>query len=205
MKTVSAMPRPASARPRPATLLLLAAACLAAPCLFAHPGHPHPELEIDEFDEFASAFLSSAAHPFSGLDHLLVALVAGGLAMASRGRSGLLLAAAFLGALGAGFAMGVSGGFALLSSAAAGVGLALLGLFALARARPATLGTGFLLAAMGFSQGAAHALPAVSWPVGAGLLAGTAALAGIGALACLPLRQTRRHAAESAESACSAP
>jgi len=199
MKTTSATPPPILSSLRAVLLLLcLGGFFFAAPSLLAHPGHPHPEVEIDEFDEFASAFFAAAAHPFTGLDHLFVALVAGALAMASRGRAGLLLAAAFLGSLAAGFSFGAPAGGAPLASGAAGTALALLGLLTLASARPGTIAKCLLVAAMGFSQGAAHALPAASWPVGAGLLAGTAAVAGIGALACWPLRLTRNRTATAA-------
>jgi urease accessory protein len=180
---------PLPVRARAALLALVLS--LAAGLLSAHPGHPHPEWDIDEFDERIDSFVGGFAHPFGGLDHLVVALVAGALAATARGRRGLLLGAAFVGAFAAGLALGAPGAIAGVSAAATLtlLGLfALLGSFVLASVRPGLVGKGLLLAAMGFSQGAAHGLAGPSWTVGAGLLLGTTAVAAVGALAALPLR-----------------
>ncbi len=196
MDSLPPTPLPAPTNPRPpaavrAALLALALS-LAAGLLSAHPGHPHPEWDIDEFDERIDSFLFGFAHPFTGLDHLAVALVAGALAATALRRSGLFLAPAFVGAFAAGLVLGAPGAITGVAAAATltllGL-IAILGAFVLASARPGLAAKGLLIAAMGFSQGAAHALAAPTWTEGAGLFLGTAAAAGIGALAALPLRR----------------
>ena len=49
---------------------------------WAHPGHPHPVEEVDEFDD--EAFMSALVHPFTGLDHLVVMLAVGAASFLSR-------------------------------------------------------------------------------------------------------------------------
>lgn len=147
----------------------------------AHPGHPHPG-EEDEFDSFAHGFV----HPFTGLDHLLLALAAGWLAFAfARGKVSLPFGA-FLSALAAGALVGkgLHGGTGLeialsLTVIAAGAAIAVgrtpgLGPFAAAIA----LG-GFI---HGFAHGA-EASPGSPFAIYAlGFITGTAALLAIGGL-----------------------
>lgn len=179
-------------------LLLLAASLLLPSELSAHPGHPHPEWDIDEFDELASSFLGGAAHPFSGIDHLLVAIAAGVIAATARKREGRLFGA-FLGSLALGFVVGTPGSPAALAGLVSGFALAAWGILALSRSTTAAMA--LILAAMGFSQGAAHGLPAFSEAAGAGLLVGTTCAAGIGALGFAFVHGARRRARASARPA----
>ncbi len=145
----------------------------------AHPGHFHPG-EDDEFDAIVAGFL----HPFSGLDHLVLAVAAGWLACALGKRDGRALAGAFLTAIAAGAVAG--------RGASAGSGLEIAIAITLLGAGAVLLGgrmprIGLLAGAAavaGFIHGFAHG--AESMPVGsfgccaAGFLAGTAALLGVG-------------------------
>lgn len=132
----------------------------------------------------ASGFL----HPFAGLDHVL-AMVAVGMLVAQGG--GWRLPGAFLVAMAIGAVAGLAGlavpGVELaiaLSVAALGLGLAL----ALPSAGGAALAA---VAAFGFCHGLAHGTEAAAGggaPIIIGMLAGTAVLHAVGALAGHTLR-----------------
>ena len=128
----------------------------------AHPGHPHPPEEVDEFD--IEAFFSSAAHPFTGFDHLLTMLVAGALASGRRG-----LGMAFVGAVGAGFLSGLASPPWLLALSLVLIGGFLWkGLLKNAWIWGAVVMTGFV-------HGGAHSADMTGLAEGFGLCAGTMA------------------------------
>jgi len=82
------------------TAALTAALTLAPALAHAHPGHPgHDGLS------FAAGF----AHPFSGLDHLLVMVAVGLWAVQLGGRAMWLVPGAFLSAMTVGSVLGMSG------------------------------------------------------------------------------------------------
>jgi len=170
---------------------LILAGCLLPTLAMAHPGHYHPG-EKDEFDTLASGIL----HPFTGLDHLLIALAAGGIAMAMGKRLGLAAAASFLAALAAGafIGHGMVTGAALEAAIACSLLAAGVGLLA-GRVPPIALLTA-ALALIGGIHGFAHgaeappgfslAMLAVGW------VAGTAVLMGLGAVLHQALFTSRR-------------
>lgn len=132
-----------------APLVLLAYASV------AHAHHLPPGLE--EVDEFASGHVvSSVLHPFSGLDHLLIALGAGWATASMGWRRGAGLLGAFFASLmlgllagrGVAVSMAMGSGLAL---AVAAVGVALSPKMANQKLRMA------LIASAGLLQGMAHA------------------------------------------------
>ncbi len=182
-------PRFASTLARCRNLIL--AGCLLPTLAMAHPGHYHPG-EKDEFDTLASGVL----HPFSGLDHLLIALAAGAIAMAMGKRLGLAAAASFLAALAAGSFIG----HGMVTGAALGAAIACTllatgtGLLA-GRVPPLAL-LNAVLALIGGIHGFAHGAEA---PAGfslvmlaVGWVAGTAVLMGLGAVLQQALVSSRR-------------
>ena len=155
--------------------LLILFSCAEA---LAHPGHPHPPEEVDEFD--VEAFFSSAVHPFTGLDHLLTMLAVGALACARRlGAAGL----AFVGAVGAGFATGLASPAWLLA-----VSLILAGWFLWKGPPLAKPWIWVAVATIGFLHGGAHASGMTGLAAGMGLCAGTMAGVCLGGAAALGLR-----------------
>lgn len=160
---------------------LILAGCLLPGLAMAHPGHYHPG-EKDEFDTLVSGLF----HPFSGLDHLLIALAAGGLAMALGKRLGRLAAAAFLVALAAGAFLGH--GLAAGAGLEVAIACTLLGAGAglLAGRLPPSALLIAALALVGGIHGYAHGAEAPRGiPLGmlvAGWLAGTGLLVGLGAV-----------------------
>lgn len=139
---------------------------------WAHPGHPHPPEEVDEFDK--EAFLSAVVHPFTGVDHLLAMLVAG--ALAAGGRRGVGIA--FAGAAGLGFASGMAAPPWILALPLVFAGCFLWKLPPVAKAWVwgAVVMTGFL-------HGGAHADGMSGLAAGLGLFAGTMAGVCIGGAA----------------------
>jgi urease accessory protein len=125
---------------------------LAPSALLAHPGHYHPPGETDEFDALASGFY----HPLSGMDHLLLALAAGWIAITLYRSRLWLPSLSFLAAIlgGALAGRGAHGGWALelfLSITLLLAGITLL----LPKARALTAAAA-CLAAVGFAHGFAH-------------------------------------------------
>lgn len=143
----------------------------------AHPGHEHPVEEVDEFD--LEAFFFAAAHPFTGLDHLIAMLAVG--ALASGGRRGVGIA--FGGAVGVGFVMGLVSPPWLL-----GLSLVVIGCFIL-KGVPMTRAWLYIFVAMiGFLHGGAHADGMSGLAAGAGLFAATMAGVGLGMVAARGLK-----------------
>ncbi len=149
----------------------------------AHPGHGGYGLG------------AGLAHPFTGLDHLL-AMFAVGLWAAQphlQRRALWALPAAFMLALVAGAALGMSG--AALPWVESGISTSVLALgllLALAVRMPAVLSLG-VTAVFGAVHGYAHGaeMPASASPLwyGAGFLLATGCLHGIGVLAGMTIRQ----------------
>lgn len=144
---------------------------------WAHPGHPHPPEEVDEFDQ--EAFLSAAAHPFTGVDHLLAMLVAG--ALASGGRRGLGIA--FAGAVGLGFASGMASPPWMLA-----LPLVMAGWFVWKRPNVAKMWIWGAVVMTGFLHGGAHAEGMSGLAAGAGLFAGTMTGVCLGGTAAVALK-----------------
>jgi urease accessory protein len=133
---------------------------------WAHPGHYHPPEEVDEFED--ESFMSAAAHPFTGMDHLLAILVVGTLAAA--GRRGLGMA--FAAAVGAGFVAGFVSPPWLLAMT-----LVIMGGI-LWKGPPSTrTWVWFAVVLTGFLHGGSHAGDLNGFSAGLGLCAGT--LAGV--------------------------
>lgn len=151
----------------------------------AHPGHYHPPEEVDEFEQ--ETFFSAAAHPFTGLDHLLAMLVVGALAAAA----GSGLGAVFVAAVAMGFVTGLAGPEWLVALTLAALGGALWKGMA---AAPGWLAAAAGLA--GFLHGGAHAQEmhgvAAGLGLGVGTLAGVVlAMVAVRRVAALPAKAVR--------------
>lgn len=143
----------------------------------AHPGHFHPEEEIDEFDE--RSYGDSVSHPFASFDHLAAMLAVGALAFASGIRAGSAIGVTFVGALGLGLESGMAISAPLVASA-----VILSGLLLLNRSRLTKGALLFLVATIGFWQGCSHGAGFDTL----GLSLGTAAGLTLGALLAAGLR-----------------
>jgi urease accessory protein len=146
---------------------------------WAHPGHD-------------GGFLQGLLHPIHGLDHLLAAVAVGIWGARLGTLSAWALPVAFVAAMAAGAALGISGFAMPLTEAAIALSVLALGaLIALdARLRPA-LGVG-LISAFGLFHGGAHGAEAAGelWGYTVGIVLGTAALhaSGVGAAIALKSR-----------------
>ncbi|MDF1859966.1 MAG: HupE/UreJ family protein [Verrucomicrobiales bacterium] len=149
----------------------------------AHPGHFHPEEEIDEFDE--RSYRDSVTHPFVSFDHLAVMLGVGALAFTMGIRPGSAIGVTFVGALGLGLESGMA-----ISVPLVALSVILSGLLLLNQSRLAKVAPWCLVAAMGFWQGCSHGAGFDTL----GLCLGTAAGLTPGALLAFALRsfQPRR-------------
>jgi urease accessory protein len=143
-------------------ILTLFTALLVSSSAVAHPGHYHPPEEVDEFDQ--EAFFSAAAHPFTGLDHLLAMVAAG--ALAAGGRRGV--GAVFVAGVAAGFVTGLAGPEWL-------VALTLVAVGGLLWRGPPIAGAWVWIAVgvTGVLHGGAHAGDMGGVAAGLGLVAGT--------------------------------
>lgn len=152
---------------------------LAAPTAQAHPGHYHPEEEVDEFADEA-AFRIGALHPFTGLDHLLAAVTVGALAFTLGRQQGAAHVGAFLGSLSIGYALGHGG--LLVPMLEPGLALAVLaaGLLLVFSKHIGYLPRVLIIAAIGYWNGNAHGMEAANSVYGIGLLTGTAVITGLG-------------------------
>ena len=136
------------------------------------------------FGEHAGGFVAGAAHPFSGLDHVLAMVAVGLWAAQSGARAPWAIPLAFLAAMGAGSAVALAG-FALPHvEAGIAASVLVLGLVVAAALRlPVSAGAavaGMFAAFHGYAHGAEF--PAMVAPVtyAAGFLIATAALIGAG-------------------------
>lgn len=170
--------------------ILMLAGCLLPTLAMAHPGHYHPG-EKDEFDTLLAGF----AHPFSGWDHLLIALAVGGFAMALGRRLGAAAAASFLAALAAGAILGHGMGAGAGLEVALAATLLMAGAGLIAGRLPSAALLLMALALGGGIHGFAHGAEApttisIGMLVG-GWVGGTAVLIGMGAAL---QRAASRHA-----------
>ncbi len=175
-------------------VLTFGTACLAfAQQACAH--HLPPGFEdVDEFDQ--AQMLIALRHPFTGLDHLLLALAMGWIAYLWSKRIGSALFAAFMGSMLAGLILGRLGfGVPMLEE---GLALSVIASgLVLAYASKASPKVAFTLAIIaGLWHGNAHGVEmpglAASMIYGAGLLLGTATLA-CGGMTLAALATQRRE------------
>jgi|GEM_PF-403260 len=165
---------------RPAARLIALGLGLLPAALMAHPGHYHPPGEEDEFD----ALTAGLAHPFSGVDHMLLSLAAGWIAFMPGAAKARVPFAAFLATMMAGAWIGrVLQGAAGLEIMIA-LTLLVAGAIFLLGHRAKRLVITAAISAAGFVHGFAHgaeATPQISFPAySTGFLLGTAILMGIG-------------------------
>jgi len=157
----------------PSAILLLFAVLVAGPAA-AHTGGD------------GAGFATGFTHPFGGLDHLLAMLAVGLWAFQQGGRAVWSLPAAFLLAMGAGFALNSIG--VTLPHADAGVSLSVLALgLALALAlrpplMPALLLTGVFALCHGFAHGTERPEVAGVVEYATGMLVATGITHGLGLL-----------------------
>ncbi len=145
----------------------------------AHPGHYGRAADT-------SAFVAGFLHPFSGLDHMLLALATGWLAFSLGRRAAAAVITAFLAMLAVGALSGR--GFSGSSFLEAGLSLTLIAAGGIMLA-PTLRTAGILVAAAvaaglihGFAHGA-ETLPGLSFPAcAAGFVVATALLVGMGGL-----------------------
>jgi urease accessory protein len=151
-------------------VLALPLAAVASP-VFAHPGHGD------------GSILAGFVHPFTGLDHMLAMTAVGVLAANKGGAAKLGWPCAFLGAMIAGYGVGVTFPGAQVVEPAILASVIILGaLLASAVKTPFAVGFG-LIAAFGLCHGYAHGSeaphnPGLSFPIG--FVAATAILHGLG-------------------------
>jgi urease accessory protein len=137
----------------------------------AHPGHFHPEEEIDEFDERSVS--ESIAHPFASFDHLAVMLAVGAFAFVMGIRAGSAIGVTFIGSLVFGLESGMAMPLPLVV-----LSVILSGILLVDASRFSKLAPGCFVATLGFWQGCSHG----AGFDGPGLCLGTAAGLSLGAL-----------------------
>lgn len=157
----------------------------------AHHQPPGYE-DVDEFEQ-AQMVSSGFLHPFTGLDHLLLAFAIGGLAFAAGKRAGVALASAFFGTMALGMVTGRMGmNVPMLEQglALSVIGAGLLMVFATQKWRAASVAFAVIAGVWhGNAHGAemAAATPALAY--GSALILGTLTISATGAaLAALSSR-----------------
>lgn len=160
--------------------LPFASLLLAATAAQAHPGHPHPYDEVDEFE--VPGTLEAVMHPFTGLDHLVAALAVGCLAYAMGRKMGGFAAALFMGVLTLGWALGRMG--LALPMLEQGLALTIIGVGVVLAlgAKTGTFVRMGLVALMAFWHGSAHGMEMPGVIPGSGLIAGTGIVVALGAM-----------------------
>jgi urease accessory protein len=162
-------------------LSVIALALLAAGPALAHPGHGGDSL------------MAGLAHPFSGADHLLAMTAVGLMAAQRGGRAMALWPAAFVGAMLAGYGLGVAAPGAPLIEPGVLASVMVLGALTAAQVQtPLTVGAA-LIGAFGLCHGYAHGAegaPGAGFPVGFTL--STLALHGAGLVMGLAARRMDR-------------
>ncbi|MFO1249311.1 MAG: HupE/UreJ family protein [Alphaproteobacteria bacterium] len=161
------------------TAMLLAAALPAA----AHPGHG------------VAGFAAGAAHPLSGLDHLLAMVAVGLWAGLSGGRRQWLWPAAFVASMILGSIAGMSHSITISAEPVILASVVILGLVTALRLRAPAIVGGLLIGMFGLAHGYAHGMEIPHSMRGldfaAGFTLATASLHAIGLLAAIRLRQMR--------------
>ncbi len=145
----------------------------------AHPGHPHPFDEVDEFDipDVAEAFM----HPFTGLDHLVAALAVGVLVWMVGRKLGGLVAASFLGAMAIGWGASRAGFHVPMLEQGIALTIAAVGIVVMMQSKVSNLVRMAVVAAMGFWHGGAHGVEMPAVAPALGLLFGTGLAVALGA------------------------
>ena len=138
--------------------------------------------DVDEFDQ--AQMISGLLHPFTGLDHLLLALAMGWVAYMAGKRMGMILSSAFFGSLALGMTLGRMGlGVPMLEQ---GIALSVIagGVLLAYAARQMKYSSLVFAVLAGLWHGNAHGaeIPSAASALafGAALMAGTAAIAGAG-------------------------
>jgi urease accessory protein len=169
-----------------ARILSLAAGVAAAgwaSAALAHPGHAAASLGL------AAGF----AHPLSGYDHVLAMTVVGLWAALRGGKAFVVWPSAFLAAMAAGFHVGGIGGAMVEPGVVAS--MVLLGLLTAANRPGGGIAGLIVVAAAGTLHGMAHAgdIGMAAPAFGAGMLAATALLHGLGMAFAASLRRIGRE------------
>jgi urease accessory protein len=139
---------------------------------FAHPGH-------------SDGFISAFAHPFTGIDHLLMMLCVGVLAGRIGGGMRWQLPLAFLGAMTAGWVLGANGFIIAGIDSGIAAGLIALGVMFIAKITPSRSIQIIIIAAFASLHGMAHGVElngTTSLLIPLAFLAATALLHGAGLL-----------------------
>lgn len=167
----------------PKTLPL--APLLLATVAYAHPGHPHPFEEVDEFESPAADFAQAVLHPFSGVDHLLAALAVGCLAYMMGRKLGAVAAAMFMGCLALGWGMAKLGMALPMMDQGLALSVVAAGLVLVMYARASQVVRFGVIAALGFWHGSAHGVEMASVVPAAGLMVGTGLAVMLGSMVAL--------------------
>lgn len=153
---------------KPTLLLLALTYCGAA---LAHPGHDH-------------GAMAGLLHPLTGIDHILAMLAVGLWGAQLGGRAQWLLPASFVAFLAVGGALGMSGAALPMVEAGIATSVLLLGLLIGFAVRLKTLPAALIVGCFAVFHGYAHGteMPAAgsAWLYGAGFVAASAALHGVG-------------------------
>lgn len=139
---------------------------------FAHPGH-------------SNGFISAFAHPFTGIDHLLMMLCVGVLAGRIGGAMRWQLPLTFLSAMTAGWALGANGCVIAGIDSGIAAGLIALGVMFIAKITPSNAMQTVVIAVFALLHGMAHGVElngATSLSIPLAFLAATALLHGTGLL-----------------------
>lgn len=165
--------------------LSLVALCLIAGTASAHTG-----------DHAASGFAGGLAHPFMGLDHLLAMIAIGLWAAQQGGRALWAIPAAFVGAMGLGFAVAGAGWTLPHVEPAIAVSVLVLGLLVAMRQHASLLASMAVAAVFALFHGVAHGLemPQAVSPVlyALGFMLATVCLHGAGLASSVIGRHTMR-------------
>jgi urease accessory protein len=163
----------------------LLAPLLLATAAHAHPGHPHPFDEVDEFESPAADFAQAMLHPFTGLDHLLAALAVGCLAFVMGRKLGALASAMFLGCLALGWAMAKLGMALPMMEQGLALSVVGAGLLLVMQSKVSQTFRVAIVAALGFWHGSAHGTELSSVSAALGLLSGTSVALMFGSMLAL--------------------
>jgi urease accessory protein len=158
---------------------------LLATTAYAHPGHPHPFDEVDEFESPAADFAQAVLHPFSGLDHLLAAVAVGCLAYLMGRKLGAVAAAMFMGSLALGWGMAKLGMALPMMEQGLALSVVAAGLMLVMYAKASNVVRLSVITALGFWHGSAHGVEMASVAPAAGLMAGTAVAVMLGSMAAM--------------------
>jgi len=148
--------------------------------LMTSPVMAHPQHSFSSSGGFVAGF----SHPWFGLDHLLAMMAVGLLAVRMNQRAIWMLPASFLGCLGLGAILGLSGGSLPLVEAGIAFSVVLLGALLMRRADLPLLAVVIAVGGMGLFHGHAHGteMPTLATPAYyfTGFLIATAILLSLG-------------------------